>query len=121
MKIIVDTKNYTPFTYSPYLKRGNEIKKPADATLEVGQVVVVKDNGKFHLAVILGCIDEKFDGVVKLDLCGVTDIENIRPTNIQDFEDKSIERLERLDKECRGFKVTYNWNTYEAIVEEPNF
>lgn len=126
MKIIVDIKNYTNFKYAPYMKRGIEVKAPANPNYVVGQVVVVErvgklGEGKFEMAVVLGCIDEEFDGELRLDLCGTTAIEDIRPANIGDFGKSSIGCCDKLRKECEGFKVTYNWNTYQFTVEEPNF
>ncbi len=121
MKIIVNTKNYTPFEYTPYLEQGSEIKKPADATIEVGQVVVVSRDGNSELAVILGCIDEKVDGTVRLDLCGMTPIEDIRPAVVTDFLRRTVKCCEKLRKECQGFKVNYNWETYELTIEDPKF
>lgn len=121
MKIIVDTANYTPFKYDEYFGGGT----PENNPYVLGQVVVVKrrdENNKItdkeELAVVLGVItpDE-----VRLDLCGMTPIEDIRPANIDDFGKSWVSCVEKLRMECRGFKVTYNWNTYELKVEEPSF
>ena len=121
MKIIVDTKNYTNFEYSPYLRRGNPVEAPKNPNYVVGQVVVVEHDGRKDLAVILGCIDEEYDGEVRLDLCGMTSIERIRPAVVTDFGRSDIGYPDKLYKECQGYKVTYNWETYETTVEEPNF
>lgn len=122
MKIIVDIKNYTPFSYSPYLENGNEVEAPANPEYVVGQVVAVKqdENDYEELAVVIGCIDVEFDGEVRLDLCGMTSIDKIRPANIDDFGKSNVRYYEKLHKECRGFKVNYDWNTYELTIEEPN-
>jgi len=123
MKIIVDIKNYTPFSYSPYLENGNVVEAPTNPNYVVGQVVAVKreENDYEELAVVLGCIDVECDGEVRLDLCGMTTVDKIRPANIDDFGKSNIRYPEKLHKECRGFKVNYNWNTYELTIEEPKF
>src|SRR3989344_3874233 len=105
MKIIVDIKNYTPFSYSPYLENGSEVEAPANPEYVVGQVVVVKNDNRLDLAVVLGCIDVECDGEVRLDLCGMTTVDKIRPANIDDFGKSNIGYPEKLHKECRGFKV----------------
>jgi hypothetical protein len=121
MKIIVDTANYTPFKYYEYFGGGT----PENNPYVLGQVVAVKrrdENNKLtdkeELAVVLGVItpDE-----VRLDLCGMTPIEDIRPANIDDFGKSWVSYCDKLKKECRGFKVSYDWNTHELTVEEPNF
>ena len=120
MKIIVDIKNYTPFTYSPFLDRGDEVEAPENPIYTVGQVVAVKreeGGGKEELAVILGCIDED-GGEVRLDLCGMTSIERIRPAVKSDLKNSNVICIDKLRKECEGFKVNYNWNTYELIIDE---
>ena len=122
MKIIVDIKNYTPFSYSPYLENGNGVEAPTNPNYVVGQVVVVKreENDYEEFAVVLGCIDVECDGEVRLDLCGMTSIDLIRPANICDFSNKNIHCIEKLKKEVQGYKVNYDWNTYELTIEEPN-
>ena len=121
MKIIVDTKNYTPFKYDEYFDGGT----PENNPYVLGQVVAVKlrdENyeftGKEELAVVLGVItpDE-----VRLDLCGMTSLEDIRPANVTDFGKSNVKYEDKLYKECQGYKVDYNWETYELTVEEPNF
>jgi len=120
MKLLVDIKNYTPFTYSPYLERGREVEAPKNSKFVVGQVVAVKreeGEGKEELAVVLGCIDEEFDGDLRLDLCGMTCIDKIRPAVKSDLENPNVVCVEKLLKECQGFKVNYNWETYELTFE----
>lgn len=121
MKIIVNPKNYTNCEYSPYLENGSPVKAPINPTYVVGQVVVVEHENRKDLAVVLGCIDEECDNELRLDLCGMTSIEKIRPANINDFGRKDIGYPEKLLKECQGYKVAYNWDTYELTVEEPKF
>ena len=126
MKIIVNPKNYTNFEYSPYLKRGVEVEAPANPTYVVGQVVVVErtdelGKGMFEMAVVLGCIDEEFDGALRLDLCGMTSIDKIRPAVVTDFGKSNVRYHEAIYKECQGFKVTKNFDTYQYTFEEPNF
>ena len=121
MKIIVNPKNYTAYEYDEYFGGGT----PQNNPYVLGQVVAVKQRdenykltGKEELAVVLGVItpDE-----VRLDLCGMTPVEDIRPANIDDFGKSWVSCCDKLKKECRGFKVTYNWETHELTVEEPNF
>lgn len=120
MNIIVDIKNYTPFTYSPYLERGNEAPMPKNPKYVVGQVVVVNHEDKLQMAVVLGCIDTEFDGEVRLDLCGMTCVSDIRPASKSDLKDPNIECCDKLRAECEGKIVHYNWKTYELTIEEPN-
>jgi len=121
MKIIVNPKNYTNYEYDEYFDGGT----PENNPYVVGQVVAVRmrdtllpNKVREELAVVLGVMtpDE-----VRLDLCGMTALEDIRPANIDDFGKSWVSCPEKLRKECRGFKVTYDWNTYELTVEEPNF
>lgn len=119
MKIIVDTKNYTPFQYDEYFDGGT----PENNPYVVGQVVAVQTedfelNGEEELAVVLGVITPN---EVRLDLCGMTSVEAIRPANARDFTKRTVNCCEKLRKECQGYKVSYNWETYELTVEEPNF
>jgi len=125
MKIIVNPKNYTNYNYSPYLKRGNPVDAPANPTYVVGQVVVVErtdelGKGMFEMAVVLGCIDEEFDGELRLDLCGMTSIDKIRPAVVTDFGRSDVIYHEAIYKECQGYKVTKN-EDYSYTFEEPNF
>ena len=102
MKLFVDIKNYTPFTYSPYLNRGREVEAPNNSKYVVGQVVAVKreeGEGKEELAVVLGCIDEEFDGDLRLDLCGMTCIDKIRPAVKSDLKNPNVVCVEKLLKE----------------------
>jgi len=126
MKLIVNIKNYTPFKYSPYLERGIEAKAPENPKYVVGQVVAVKredskNKEDMELAVVLGCIDEEFDGELRLDLCGMTSIDNIRPAVVTDFGKSWVKSRDRIYKECQGYEVSYNWDTNEETIEEPTF
>lgn len=115
MKIIVNPKNYTNFEYEEYFDGGS----PQNNPYVVGQVVAVKqENGKEELAVVLGVITKD---EVRLDLCGMTATEDIRPANVTDFGKSNVSYPDKLYKECQGYKVSYNWETYELTVEEPNF
>lgn len=118
MKIIVDTKNYTPYKYDEYFDGGT----PENNPFVLGQVVAVKraswlEGGKDteELAVVLGVItpDE-----VRLDLCGMTSVDDIRPANVSDFGKSNVSYCDKLYKECQGFRVDYNWETKELTVEE---
>ena len=125
MKIIVNPKNYTNFEYSPYLQRGQEVEAPANPNYVVGQVVVVEradelGKGKFEMAVVLGCIDEEFNGELRLDLCGMTSIDKIRPAVVTDFGKSNIKYHDAIYKECQGYKVTKN-EDYSYTFEEPKF
>ena len=51
----------------------------------------------------------------------MTTVDKIRPANIDDFGKSNIGYPEKLHKECRGFKVNYDWSTYELTIEEPKF
>jgi len=75
-----------------------------------------RDGNKFEeLAVVLGVIS-KYE--VRLDLCGMTSIEDIRPANVTDFGKSNVQYSDKLHKECQGYKVTYNWETYKLTIEE---
>lgn len=122
MKLFVDIKNYTPFSYSAYLRRGREVEKPKNPKYNVGQVVVIHPDGKYgqpRMAVVLGCIDETHDGELRLDLCGMTPIDEIRPAKKSDLKDPNIECMDKLRAECEGKKVHYDWKTYELTIQEP--
>lgn len=114
MKIIVNPNNYTRFEYTEYFEGGT----PENNPYVVGQVVVVKNDNRLDLAVVLGVMT---DCEVRLDLCGMTPLENVRPANISDFNNPEIGCPEKLLKECQGYKVTFDWKTYELTIEEPNF
>lgn len=124
MKIIVNPKNYTNYEYSPYLKRGNPVEAPENPQYVVGQVVVIpdensNDKNKFVLAVVLGCIDSEFDGELRTDMHGMVCMNKIRPANIDDFGKSNISYREPLHQECRGFKVTRDWDSMQYRIEEP--
>lgn len=118
MKIIVDIKNYTNFKYDEYFDGGT----PENNPYVVGQVVAVKrldrDNNPTKiedLAVVIGVITPH---EVRLDLCGMTAVEHIRPANILDFGRLNVVYPEKLLRDCQGYKISYNWNTYTLTVEE---
>jgi len=123
MKIIVNTKNYTNYDYSPYLERGNSVEAPINPTYVVGQLVVIPNelhedqNNNFVIAVVLGCIDEKFDGELRTDMHGMVAIDKIRPANIDDFANPKITYRDDIWYECKGFEVTRNWETLEYTVK----
>lgn len=122
MKLFVDIKNYTPFSYHQYLKRGKEVPKPKNPKYSAGQVVVIHPDGKYgqpRMAVVLGCIDETHDAELRLDLCGMTPIDEIRPAKKSDLKDPNIECMDKLRAECEGKKVHYDWRTYELTIQEP--
>lgn len=73
----IDIKKFYPNAdYTPYLKQGVETKRSIDNTLEVGMTMVNVKTGRIGL--ILGCIDEFCDGVVRLDSEGIVDIKDLR-------------------------------------------
>lgn len=121
MKIIVDTKNYTPFKYDEFLGE----TKQGDSPYVVGQVVVCRDSNeneegqRFCLGVVLGCIDHKTEEV-RTDAIGMVTYDKIRPATIEDFNNSKINCTEKLLMECKGFKVSFNWDTYETTIENPN-
>ena len=91
MKTIIDIKKYYPNAdYSPYLKQGIETERSVDNTLEVGMTMVNIKTGKVGL--ILGCIDEFYDGVVRLDSEGIVDIDDLRHATF----DEILENIEYL-------------------------
>ena len=119
MKIIVNPKNYTNFEYDTYCYGGT----PENNPYVVGQVVVIPnenctDPNKFVLAVVLGVMTKD---EVRTDMHGMVAIDNIRPATIDDFGKSNITYLDPLCKECRGFKVSRNHDTFEWTIEEPNF
>jgi hypothetical protein len=120
MKIIVNPKNYTNFEYDEYFDDGT----PENNPYVVGQVVVIpNENHKnkkenFVLAVVLGVITKD---EVRTDMHGMVAIDNIRPATVDDFGKSNITYLDPLYKECRGYKVTRNFETFDWIIEEPKF
>ena len=54
---------------------------------------------------------------VRLDLCGMTAIEDIRPADVTDFAKSNVTCCDKLYKECQGYKVSYNCDTYELTVK----
>jgi hypothetical protein len=124
MKIIVDISNYMRTDnglYPAYMNRGKEVEAPANPTYVVGQLVIVEHNDKKQMAVVLGCIDTEFDGEVRLDLCGMTCVDKIRPAVVTDFGRSDVRYPNAVYKECQGYKVTRNWDTHEYTFEEPTF
>ncbi len=116
MKIIVDIKNYTPFEYHPFLKRGVECPRPKETPYEVGQVVILNDSKS--AAVVLGCIDSENDLSLRLDLCGMTEFDTFRPATKEDLSNPEIEFMDKLRAECEGKNVHYDWKTYELTITE---
>jgi hypothetical protein len=117
MKIIVDTKNYTPCKYDEFTYGTT---KAGDSPYVVGQVVVIKDRsdrGAIKLGVVLGCIGHEAEEL-RTDMCGMVSYDQIRPANIKDFGHKNIKTTDRLIKEVQGYKVSYNWETYETTVAD---
>jgi len=123
MRIILDYKNYTPFDYSPYLERGEPVAEPKSSKYVVGQLVAVKslEDDKEDLAVVLGCIDEEFGGDLRLDLCGMTSIDRIRPAVVTDFGKSNVRYSDAIYKECQGYKVTKDWETGKYTFQPPKF
>jgi len=126
MKIIVNPKNYTNYEYSQYLNRGKVVEAPENPTYVVGQVVVIPDESsddknKFVLAVVLGCIDEEFDGELRTDMHGMVCMDKMRPAVVTDFGKSNISYRDDLYKECQGWEVTRNWETMEYTAIDPNF
>jgi len=126
MKIIVNDKNYTNYEYSPFLKRGEPVEAPINPKYVVGQVVVIPDENSdekddFVLAVVLGCIDDEFDGELRTDMHGMVCMDNIRPAVVTDFGRSNISFREELYKECQGYNVSRDWETMEYIISEPKF
>ncbi len=114
MKIIVDTKNYTPYVYDEFV---DENTKPGDSPYVVGQVVVINDRDEIKLGVVLGCIGHDTEEL-RTDMCGMVSYDQIRPANINDFGRKNIISADILEKEVQGYKVSYNWETYETTVTD---
>ena len=83
---LIDVKKYYPNAdYSPYMKQGNEIDKPLNSTIEIGMTMFnIKTK---RLGLILGCIDEFFDGVVRLDSEGMTSIDQLRFATDKEIEE----------------------------------
>jgi hypothetical protein len=107
--------------YPAYMNRGKEVEAPANPAYVVGQLVIVEHNDKKQMAVVLGCIDTEFDGEVRLDLCGMTCVDKIRPAVVTDFGRSDVRYPNAVYKECQGYKVTRNWDTHEYTFEEPTF
>jgi hypothetical protein len=118
MKIIVDTANYTPFKYDEYFDGGS----PENNPYSVGQVVVItqfdencEPTGRKTLGVVLGVLTPN---ELRTDSDGMVAIEDIRPANIEDFNDYSVDCCDKLRMECSGLKVKFDWETFEVLVEE---
>jgi len=112
----VNATNYTNFKYSPYLERGQECVAPIDSVYKVGDVVYIK---KEHaIGVILGCIDEKFDGAVRTDVCGMTDLSEIRHAVTEDFMMDNVNFVERLREECMVQRRRLNYRTLAAASND---
>jgi hypothetical protein len=93
----VNIKEYYPNAdYTEYLKRGNPIDKPKNATLEVGTLMYDKPNNS--IGMILGCIDEEFDGDVRLDSDGMQSIDSLRLAKPTDFKIEGVRFKTDLDK-----------------------
>jgi len=86
--IKVKASKYAKFEYTPYLERGAPTEKPKDSTYEVGHVVYLKHTNT--IGVILGCIDEFFDGAVRTDTDGMVCLSDIRAATIKDFDIKDV-------------------------------
>jgi hypothetical protein len=112
---MVNIKNYTPFSYSEYLNGNKVINRPPNANFNIGEVVVIKENGKELLGVILGCVDEE-RGELRTDMSGMVSIENVRHAVLSDL--KSLPVIDKLRAECEGYKVSYNWKTYETKISK---
>jgi hypothetical protein len=121
MKILVNIKNYTPYKYDEYYDGGT----PENNPFVVGQVVVIKEdyhlteNGdtlsyKYALGVVLGVLTTN---EVRTDMFGMVSLEDIRPANVKDFFDTNIFCCEKLQKECEGFEVNFDWKTYELSIK----
>jgi len=65
------------------MKRGEEIEMPKNATIFPGDLMYDKEHNA--IGVVLGCIDEEFDGEVRLDSDGMQPISNLRPALKLDF------------------------------------
>ena len=121
MKIIVNPKNYTNYEYDEYLDGGT----PQNNPYVVGQVVVIPNENhhagsknNFVLAVVLGCMT---DCEVRTDVHGMVALENVRPAVVTDFGKSNIIYHDPLYKECQGYNVSRNHDTFEWTIEEPNF
>lgn len=117
MKIIVNTKNYTPYKYDEYFDGGS----PENNPYVVGQVVVIKEfdensepTGKKTLGVVLGVLTPN---ELRTDSDGMVAIEDVRPANIEDFSDYAVSCCEKLRLEVQGRKVEFNWETHELKVD----
>ena len=114
-KIIVNISNYTNYEYDAFLQRGQKVDRPNDTTYEVGQVVYEIDNNA--IGVILGCIDEEWDGVIRTDMNGMRSIDTVRPATMEDFDIDGVDFVPRLKAECEGKSVSYDWNTYTETIK----
>jgi len=114
-KIIVNISNYTNYEYDAYLQRGQKVERPNDSIFEVGQVVYETDNNA--IGVVLGCIDEKMDEIVRTDMNGIRSIDTVRPATMEDFDIEGVNFQPRLKAECEGKKVSYDWETGKETIE----
>ena len=96
--LTVKSTNYTNFKYSPYLERGQKCEAPKKSTYHVGDVVLIIEENA--IGVVLGCIDEKFDGDVRTDMSGMVSIDDIRHATIEDFNIEGVRFEERLREDC---------------------
>jgi len=102
-RLIVNPKNYTSFEYSPYLERDNPVETPENPTFVVGQVVYVKSQNS--IGVILGCIDEDFDGDVRTDCDGMQSIDDIEFATKETFNIPKVRYVDRLRAEVNGATI----------------
>lgn len=112
MKLIVNVLDYYPTAdYTQYLQRGNEIDKPKNATLEVGMLMYDEEHNA--VGIILGCIDEEYDGEVRLDSDGMRPIDKLRLATNEDFNLKDVRFKLGLDE-----TIIDLFEHYETLPQE---
>ena len=84
-KLRVNIKDFYPnANYYPYLNKGVEADRPQNPTYQVGMLMYDITNNA--IGMILGCIDEEFDGTLRLDSDGIVSINQLRFATEFDFQ-----------------------------------
>lgn len=85
MKLIDIKKYYPNADYPQYLAKGEKIDKPKKSTIEVGMTMF--NTKTKRLGLVLGCIDEFNDGILRLDSEGIVDISDLRFATDKEVEE----------------------------------
>ena len=89
-KLKVNIANHYPNSnnYPKYMQRGKEIEIPKNSTIFPGDLMYDKKHNA--IGIVLGCIDENFDGEVRLDSDGMQSIEQLQPALLKHFDIEGV-------------------------------